>query len=182
MITGLEPAAVTEKDIELDEGWNLTSLPLYIPPEDRAPEDLLAGIIGNLDIVWAYNACEPDPDLRWSSFVPGGPPDLTEMRDGRGYWIDMGVGDTLTVYGTMLPEPPAVPPTYQVCEGWNLIGFKSTVPRTPSDYLAAIVGKYTIIYGFADGRYFIAGSPGHGYLEPGLGYWIAVIGSGTIYP
>jgi uncharacterized repeat protein (TIGR01451 family) len=182
MITGLEPAAVTEKDIELDEGWNLTSLPLYIPPEDRAPEDLLAGIIGNLDIVWAYNACEPDPDLRWSSFIPGGPPDLTEMRDGRGYWIDMDDGDTLTVEGTMLPEPPEVPPTYQVCEGWNLIGFKSTVPRTPSDYLAAIAVKYTIIYGFADGRYFIAGAPGHAYLEPGLGYWIAVISPGTIYP
>jgi uncharacterized repeat protein (TIGR01451 family) len=181
--TGLEPEAVEEWSIDLDYGYNLISLPLYIPVGERDTADVLAGVADNLDIAWAYSACA-DPGLRWTSYISGEPdPDLAEMRDGPGYWLIMDAADTLNVSGQVLPMAPETPPTYQVCEGWNLIGFKSTVPRTPGDYLAAIDDDYTIIYGFADGRYFVAGSSGHEYLEPGLGYWIAVIAEeGTIYP
>jgi len=69
-------------------------------------------------------------------------------------------------------------------EGWNLLGFKSTTAKAPAEYLAAIAGKYTIIYGYnavAD-LYFIAGAPGNELLQPGLGYWIAMTDDGTVYP
>ena len=49
--------------------------------------------------------------------------------------------------------------------------------KVPSGY-----GKYVMIYGFANGSFFIVGSPGHEYLQPGLGYWIACTSAGTIYP
>jgi hypothetical protein len=67
-------------------------------------------------------------------------------------------------------------------EGWNLIGFKSTMPKLPEAYLSAIAGDYVVIYGFDDGGFFIAGTPGHDMLQPGLGYWIAMLEPGTIYP
>jgi len=182
--TGLEPEPVDMWPIELDEGYNLVSLPLYIPFDERDTADVLAGIVGNLDVAYAYNACA-DPGFEWSNFRPVGPPgELVEMRDGPGYWLIMTGADTLNVSGEMMPLAPETPPTYQVCDGWNLIGFKSTVPKTPGVYLAGIDGKYTIIYGFANGMYFQAGvdGGGHEYFEPGLGYWIALKEAGEIYP
>lgn len=183
-ITGLEAAVPASWPISLDVGYNLISLPFYIDPEDRdIDDDVLAGILGNVDVVWAYDACEPDPELRWDNFATTGPMGyLTEMRDGPGYWLVMTGSDVLTVTGEVLPLAPETPPTYEVCEGWNLIGFKSTAPRLPEDYLAGIAGNYTIIYGYDNGSYFIAGSPGHESLLPGQGFWIAVIEPGTIYP
>ncbi len=73
-----------------------------------------------------------------------------------------------------------MPPAYDVYVGWNLIGFKSTTARTVSDYLAGIDGKWTMIYGYANGSYFVAQSGDQ--MQPGLGYWIAVTATGTIYP
>jgi uncharacterized repeat protein (TIGR01451 family) len=171
--------------ITLNTGWNLISLPLYIEPANRAIEDVLEDLINHetVNVVWAYNACEPDPSLRWTSFIrEGPPPDLIEMRDGPGYWVGMSDPDTLTVAGEVLPLPPETPPSYRVCQSWNLIGFKSMSSRTASDYLAAIGGKYTIIYGYTGGFFSIIQAGG--YLQPGQGYWIALKDgeSGTIYP
>jgi len=84
--------------------------------------------------------------------------------------------------GSELPAPPEVPPSYNVVEGWNLIGFKSTTPKLASNYLAAIDGKYTVIYGYdaATDIYFTVQSGDS--LQPGHGYWIAITEAGTIFP
>jgi len=89
----------------------------------------------------------------------------------------MNAADTLIVEGVELPLPPEVPPTYTVFEGWNLIGFKSCTPRTASDYLAAIVGKWTVMYDGQGQRVWLGD-----YMEPGCGYWLAANNPGTIYP
>jgi hypothetical protein len=168
-------------DIELDEGWNLISLPLM--PDSTNPADVLdpANVdpdLGEEDIVWGY-----DPSTGWDDWVPtlGGP--LAEIRDGWGYWVDISEATgaaILTVNGEELPTGNAVPPSYDVVVGWNLIGFKSTAQRTAGEYLAGIEGKYTIIYGYDDGAYFIVQSTD--LMDPTLGYWIAVTVDGTIYP
>jgi hypothetical protein len=167
-------------DIELSAGWNLISTPYFIEIPDRHPDDLLAGILDNLNTVYAYDACA-DPGQEWSNYSTSGPPgSLTAMRDGDGYWVLMDAPDTLSIVGNALPIPPQAPPSYEVCEGWNLIGFKSNTQRLASDYLAAIAGKYTVIYGYAGGVYFLV--QGSDNLTPGLGYWMAVIQPGIIYP
>jgi hypothetical protein len=178
-----EPTAVETWDIELDEGWNLISLPLM--PDSSTPADVLdpANVDPDLtdaDIVWGY---DPDPLILWDDYVPtlGGP--LAEIRDGWGYWIDISEttgAATLTINGEELPTGNAVPPSYDVVVGWNLIGFKSTSQRTAGEYLAGIAGKYVIIYGYEDGAYYIVQSTD--LMDPGLGYWIAVTADGTIYP
>jgi len=157
--------------VPLDEGWSLISLPLI--PDDTDIETVLADVSSNVIIVWHYDA----GTATWLSWAPFWGGNLLEMEDGKGYWIHMNAADTLVVEGVELPLPPQVPPTYPVYEGWNLIGFKSCTPRTASDYLAAIVGKWTVMYD-GQGQHVLLGD----YMEPGCGYWLAANASGTIYP
>lgn len=169
-----EPAAPVDA-INLEAGWNLVSLMLI--PTSSNITDVLAGI--DVDSVWAYDASIEDPDKRWSSYAPGAPGDLETMVDGKGYWIEMNELAVLTVVGQELPDPPAALPAYSVVEGWNLIGFKSTTPRTAHSYLLAIDGKYTLVRGYS-GSYFTVGTGEN--LDPGSGYWISITEPGTIYP
>jgi len=170
----LNVPAVTSVDIALKSGWNLISLPLI--PNNSAIATVLAGVLGNVSIVYGY-----DPGTGWKSYIPGGPtPSLTTMVDGKGYWINMTAAATLTVHGVVNPLPPATPPAYSVAAGWNLIGFKSTTAMTAGDYLAAIAGQWTRIWGYTNGQYGAVTSSG--MLQPGGGYWIAVTSAGTIFP
>ena len=184
-ITGDEAPPVTEATITLDQGYNLISLQLI--PQDPAIEAVLDDVLvpTKVDKVTMYDASVP----AWYSYTPGAPSDLTTMEDGWGYWMDMNEAGDFTFAGWELvaeTDPPSLPPSYDVVNGWNLIGFKSTVPKTPADYLAGIAGRFVMIYGYDNGAFFIAGSAGHEYLQPGLGYWIAVVlvpgETGTIYP
>jgi hypothetical protein len=177
--------------IQLEEGWNFVSWPLIpdnanIEPEGTGVLKDLVPLATNLEVVWG----EYDPVVgptSWKSFVPAAPSDLTQMWDGVGFWIDMNTpGLAIVIDGQEQPDPPATPRVYEVVGGaggyWNVIGFKSTTPKLPDDYLSAIAGKYTIIYGFDNGMYFVVGTPGNEYLQPGLAYWIAVLESGNIFP
>ena len=174
------PGAATTT-IQLYKGWNLISTMLYIPPGNRTPATLLASVLNNTDIVWGdYNPANGT----WKSYLPAGPSSLTEIRDGKGYWINMTAADTLNLsaLGSELPDPPEVPPSYNVVKGWNLIGFKSTTSKLASKYLEGIDGKYTVIYGYnaAADIYFTVQSGDS--LQPGYGYWIAITEAGTIFP
>lgn len=174
-ITTPEAPPEPTNTIELRVGWNLVSLMLI--PDSSNITDVLEGI--PVVSVWAYDASVEDPDERWSWYKPDAPGDLEEMVDGKGYWIEMSSPATLIIEGQELPDPPAALPAYSVVEGWNLIGFKSTTPRTADDYLLAIDGKYTIVRGY-DGSYtdIAAGQN----LDPGYGYWISMTEPGVIYP
>ena len=166
---------VTEWEISLEEGWNLVSLPLI--PDDSSIEVVLADILVNVTSVWSYDEATEG----WSSYAPGSPSDLSDMVDGDGYWVMMSSAATLTVYGDEMPEPPAMPPTYDLFAGWNLIGYKGLEAMNASVYLGDAVADDCIrIYGFDDGSYF--GVSMDEPLEPGLGYWIAMAEAGTIYP
>ena len=175
--------------IQLEQGWNFVSWPLIPNNPDIEPEgtgvlkDLVPFIL-NLETVWG----EYDPVTGlWRNYTPGAPVDLTEMWDGVGFWIDMKTaGHAIVIEGQEQPDPPATPRVYPVVGGaggyWNVVAFKSTTPKAPDDYLSAIAGQYTIIYGFDNGTYFVVGTPGHENLEPGLAYWVAVLESGNIFP
>jgi hypothetical protein len=155
------------------EGWNLISPPLI--PLDSSINAVLASILNDVKSVWYWSG-------HWYSFVPGGPSDLTSMRDGKAYWINMKAAQTLSLAGREMPEGAQLPPTYDVVVGWNMVGFKSTATNvTAEDYL--IGTEYVRIYGFKNGAwFFIPGPPYTAYMEPGLGYWVAFTELGTIYP
>jgi hypothetical protein len=163
-------------DISLNTGWNLISLPLI--PENDNIENVLAGLdvdIANVEVVWAYDAATEN----WLVYTPGPAPDtLTTMEDGRGYWIRMLTPATLTVEGSVMPELGATPPTYDVAAGWNLIGFKSTVPRTADEYLEGVT--WVSLWGYDAPDYFsVSGTEN---MVPGFGYWLYASEAGTIVP
>ncbi len=90
IIDGVEPSL--PYDINLVAGWNLISLPET--PTSSAIGDVLAGIIGDVEIVWYYDGATDT----WSRYIPGGPPPtLTEMTEGKAYWIEMTNPNTLTI-------------------------------------------------------------------------------------
>jgi hypothetical protein len=166
-----------ETSIGLVEGWNLISLPLV--PLDSAINAVLAGILDNVISVWHYDAAAK----RWYSFAPGASSDLSSMRDGKAYWINMKAGQNLTLAGTEMPKGTQLPPAYDVVVGWNMVGFKSTASNvTAEDYLAGT--KPVRIYGFENGTWFFIPGPPYNNpkMKPGLGYWVAFTEPGTIYP
>ena len=81
-------------NIDLVIGWNLISIPET--PSPSATEDVLSGILTNVQTVWAYDAAT----ATWSYYTTiVGPPqgDLTDMTEGKAYWIEMTAVDTLTI-------------------------------------------------------------------------------------
>ena len=175
----LNAAAVTSVVIDLDEGWNLISMPLI--PTNNSLETMLTPVWGDFIRAFKYDACTP----AWTSYVKGGPsPSLTTLDDGFGYWILMDDEGTITVSGVVALDPPNLPPSYPVCEGWDLIGFKSTTAMAAGEYLAALqaagVPTWTRVWGFANGMYSVVQSGD--MMTPGFGYWLAVLADGTIYP
>ena len=165
-------------NIALNEGWNLISLPLI--PLDSSINAVLAGILNDVKSVWYWDAAAAP--ARWYSFAPGAASDLTSMRDGKAYWINMKTAQTLTVAGRQMPVGTQLPPAYDVVVDWNMVGFKSTNNATANDYLAGT--EYVRIYGYKNSEWFLIPGPNYDnpQMEPGLGYWVAFIASGTIYP
>jgi hypothetical protein len=175
----LIPATVTvsqgdfvQASIELDEGWNLISLPLI--PLDSDIEVVTAGIVEDIISVWYWAGS-------WDTFVPGAPSDLQKMEDGKAYWINMEAAQTLYIAGTVMPKGGGIPHDYDVVVGWNMVGFKSTNSTPAKDYLYGT--EIARIYGFEDGAWFtIQGPEYNDNMVPGLGYWVAFTEPGTIYP
>ena len=92
----------------------------------------------------------------------------------------MTAPSTLTFTGTSSPVPTALPSSYDVVVGWNMIGYRSTTSELASVYLAGVDGfvrlySYNNLTGYA--TVLLTDS-----MVPGQGYWLAVTAAGTIYP
>jgi len=112
--------------ISLSQGWNLISLPLT--PADTATGTVLAGIIGNVVSVWAY-----DQTNGWQSYFPGGAGnDLAVMTSGKGYWINMSSAGTLNATGS------APQTSISLVQGWNLVGYGGTDDTAVSTSLSGV--------------------------------------------
>ena len=75
-------------------GWNLISIPKT--PNPSATADVLSDIITNVVTVWDYDAAT----ATWHYYTTiVGPPqgDLTDLTEGKAYWIEMTAADTLTI-------------------------------------------------------------------------------------
>jgi len=174
------PPEWTPADVPLCQLWNLMSLPLI--PEDPDIERVLSRTGDEIKKV-AYYTGGPAGD--WKFYSPSAPSDLTQMVDGKGYWMDVGADPdgNLRVWGyEHCAPPPAVPPYYEVVEGWNMIGFQSMLSKPASEYLAGLGDDLMVIYQFeCEHQLYDIVLPTE-HLQPGSGYLIALTGPGTIYP
>jgi len=176
-------------------GWNLISLPIV--PFDTDIADVLAAMDrpDQLKSVWYFDQCQnPAADLgEWHVYdATTGTGDLDTIEAGKAYWFCMlrpGDADydagafpvSLWVFGTKAPMPPDVPSSYDVCEGWNMVGFRSTEEMAPQDYLRDFdPSEYGGIYGWDP--YLQDWITNPDTLVPGHGYWIPFSVAGAIHP
>jgi hypothetical protein len=166
----------TSLETSLVAGWNFIGLTLT--PSSTAIEDVLADIIDDVGIVWHYDGAT----TTWYYFIPNGPQTLTDMTEGKGYWIDMTAPTNLIVPGT----EPAYPYDIDLVISWNLI----SLPGNPSstaieDVLADIIDDVGIVWHY-DGAtttwyYFIPNGPQTlTDMTEGKAYWIEMIAPNTL--
>ena len=128
---GQSPPSQTQQ-IALNYGWNLISLQVGTP--SGFP---IAQVLASLDrtnalaSIWAY-----DPVTRaYTSFQTSPanfPSDLTSLRPGLGYWVQVNTGTVLTLSG------PEWNGSLSLVPGWNLVGFAGlNHPATKSPPLPA---------------------------------------------
>jgi len=160
----------------------LISIPVI--PDNNAIKTVLSPLIAanEVSIVWSYTGTP----RAWKSFAPPSTGSLTTMSDGDAYWIYMKAADTLFVNGTVIP-PAAVPHTYPLVAGWNLVGFKpqpTITNMTVGDYLLSITGSYDTnsvwIYNNPDGLWTRANSST--LIHVGDAMWILVTTPATLRP
>lgn len=182
-------------NISLAAGWNLISLPLI--PDDGSITSILAHQIATkeVSIVWAYSA----NNKTWQSFNPQlvplpvpragrvfNPNTLSTMTDGKGYWIYTFSPTSILIDGSVFPLLSA-PPSYQLSQGWNLIGYKpqpTVQNETVSQYLLSISGSYdpnnVFVYNNLTGSWTRGGPSTQ--LLPGEVIWILMTSSATLRP
>ena len=163
--------------IQLNKGWNLISLPYHVQSA-LAPGELLTDILDQVHAIYSYVACK---GVTWNSFIPGGPDSIGQMRDGHGYWLLMDAPATLQINGLPPSQPPDLIPGYEVCPGWNLIGFSNgNSAKKMETYLDGTSYGTVLGYDSDIGAYFQV-FPGD-MLEPGHGYWVNFYAAGVINP
>jgi len=209
--------------IDLGDKWNLVSLPLF--PYDTSIGSVLGSMddISQLVSVWYFGQCEdPAPDAGvWhtSTYNPVAGTftgDLTDIKTGKAYWIrTLHPGETgyvagaggFWVFGTssIMPDSIGMDMGYfDVCEGWNMVGFKAPwVAGFPQNQMDWVIGPpingylwnfntavmdtvhYGLIYQWdptvVPGTW-VTHLPGTLNMVPGEGYWIPFDGDGEIYP
>ena len=174
--------ATAIEGIDMVSGWNFIGLPEV--PVSPNTEEVLSGIIANVQTVWAYDASTG----LWSYFttIPGAPQgDLTEMDVGVGYWIELIDLETLIIFGV----EPIFPYNIDLVVGWNLI----SIPETPSssateDLLSDIIANVQTVWAYdaATGlwSYFttIPGAPQGDLTEMTecKAYWVEMTASNTL--
>jgi hypothetical protein len=122
---------------EMVKGWNLISLPLI--PENNT----LNSLFPDADVAYGFN----DGEYVRSSI----------LEPGKGYWVNMPVPATYTVFGDVFSFEEI-----NLDTGWHLIGSiqDESIPVPEKEVIE-------VMYQYLDGAYIRSHS-----IEPGMGYWI----------
>ena len=183
--------------IPLYAKWNLVSLPFHPLESDIATQLESFTNADKIMAIWHFDQCEDE----WFGYPGHG---LIDMVDGDAYWIRLpynppalntSFGDWW-VFGTDRPyEEAPVPFNYEVCQGWNMVGFTAVwlagVPQSRTDKLylwnwwdvPGTFADYGLIYGWGPAtQTWAVQTPGAGTLVPGDGYWISFERDGFINP
>lgn len=159
------PTVLAAYQIDLDEGWNLISLPQQ--PNNTDISSVTYSIEGKLESIWAFRGGT------WHAYYPDDPAssDLSTMTSGVGYWINMTEPGILFGDGMVLEED------ISLSVGWNLVGLTGNTEKIITDVLSIIQGEISSVWGYIDNRWqaYFPGDPDFSdlsTLKPGYGYWI----------
>jgi carboxypeptidase T len=137
--------------VSLNDKWNLISLPIDTPVVHK-------------------NKFFPGSISSAFAFVGGSYAVFDSIQPGRGYWLKFDSAQMLGLSGK-----PYLSGSFEVAEGWNLIGSISepipvgSITSTPSGIVTGNFFRYNSSYLISDTIY------------PGFGYWVKVNQSGTLH-
>jgi len=128
--------------IELDDGWNLISIPLI--PDDQSTESVLGSIAGLYSKVYFFDSNTKN----WEVYNPSrnifDPPNtLLQLNMGKGYWLEMRESATLTLSGYEVEEYDL-----ELVEGWNYIGYPYLGSRNISSALSSMTSAVYRVYAY----------------------------------
>jgi hypothetical protein len=153
------------REIQLQEGWNLISLPLE--QIDTSIPNVLASINGQWEVVKYYdNMDQSDP---WKTYRVGSSVnDLVGIDNTMGFWIYINQPNVnLTVRGS-IPTYTTIP----LYAGWNLVGYPTLTTETVGNALWGTGADRVEV--FDPVLPFIKEVGATYVMKPGEGYWVHV--------
>ena len=168
----LEASAIT-----LVPGWNFISTPKRLADG----QDTVA-IFDEVDTAGHSVLLYDGQDYKWRALSS-----TAAFQPLDGIWIYANASYTIPL--TFAAGEPELPPTKDLGEGWNAIGFTDTVPESAATTLSSVSDAWTTLFGFdAETQEYdvsiIRGSTGrHGEertMQPMQGYWIYMTTADTL--
>ncbi|MDD4307190.1 MAG: NosD domain-containing protein [Thermoplasmata archaeon] len=153
--------------IELEEGWNLISIPLEM--SYTSVEEVLSSISGKWDAVKWYDPLDTaDP---WKSYRAGGTAnDLLDLGRTMGIWAHVNAACTLSVSGL---EPATT--GINLHAGWNLVGYPTLNETVTVSFAFWGTGADRVEVFDPVSPYIREAEPTY-TMTPGEGYWVRVTG------
>ena len=147
-------------ELDLNEGWNLISIPWQKEPQDI--ESVVSGISWDRAMVYLNGTWYTYDRNRPSQFNIGFP----KVDNTMGIWINCTSDGTLSgldenIGNTSIP----------LHKGWNLVGFPTGHDQKVSDALSGIPWEYLETSDASGKLYYLSSSD---YMIVGKGYWIYV--------
>jgi parallel beta-helix repeat protein len=166
-------------------GWNLISLPIV--PTSTNISTVLGGASSAINAVWTYDPTNVNANAEnggWFVYYPNNEElssSLSTMTAGYGYWISVTSDTTISGSGSLLTKGPTTPPSVDLADGWNLVGYYQIPGESSSNMTDAFksIGTagagYTSLFGFNNAS---GTSTNVDVILPGDGFWISVSPTG----
>jgi hypothetical protein len=172
------PTPISPSRITLHPGWNFISIPKYLT-EGNNTAAIFAGVDTAGRSIFLYNASSEF----WKAMTQTSP--VTPLD---ALWIF--ANETTYIPLDYASGAVQVPPSKQLYEGWNAMGFSSITPITARDALITISPKWGQVIGWNaeiqtyDTVIIRDGSGAYSdtrEMMPMKGYWIAMTEPGVLY-
>lgn len=143
-------------------------------PTDDAINNVLSGISGCYQIVWAYTG------QSWKVYDPADREGstLNTMDAGQGYWVKMNAAKALSFSGS------APSSSLSLLQGWNLVGYAGARCNDTLSALFPISSNISLCWGYQTQAWEMY-DPNDAQRStltqfcPGQGYWLKVNQAGT---
>lgn len=169
---------VADTTISLEQGWNLISVPKNPDSGHSTAGVLFQAVNTGGHSTWEY-------DTQAQSWVKVYPTMVIRPLDG--IFIYSAANTTIPV--VFDANPVAVPPTKQMYQGWNLVGFSGSTPASARDTFISLNNQWSQAMGFdaaaqAYETQIISGGGGafadSRILYPTKGYWLYATSPGEL--